>query len=633
MTRPTSTRHPSTLHPSSRRPFIRRPFIRRPLIRHPAARRLPVLFALLAGWLLAGVLGAGPAAAHAELVSTAPGEGAELAVAPASVVLEFTESVSLGAGYARVLDGDGDRVDTGAPSVDGSTVTIPLRHDLPDDGYLVTYRVISTDSHPVSGAFGFVVGDAEPVDEAVADAADDGDALVTGLLVVARWLGFAGLALGAGIPAFLLLCWPEGWAAPRLHRAAVIGAGLVAAGAALLFLLQGPYAAGAGLGVIADPDLLVGTAATPYGLTLLFRVVVALALLTLLRLGATADRAAAGPSRAVVVVGTVLAAGLVVATAAVGHPVAGPLPAFAVLVTSVHVAAMTVWVGGLVALLAGLLRPGIPAAQLGTALTRFSRLAFGAVTALVLSGVAQTVRELGSLSGLVSTAYGRVLLAKVLLVLLVLGAAGVSRVWVQQHLGAPRPRRPGRRVTAHAYSAEAAADAGGAPDPDPTASAARLRAEAQADGAVEDVGPFRRSVLLEAAVVAVVLALSAVLAGTPPARSALAQPDDAILPLQTGSGEAGTVQVSLDPARPGANSLHLYLYDEEGLPAQPQELRVTLTEEQQEIGPLSLDLAGAGPGHYVSLPTIPTAGTWTLAVSVRLDEFTAATARTSFSVR
>ena len=61
---------------------------------------------------------------------------------------------------------------------------------------------------------------------------------------------------------------------------------------------------------------------------------------------------------------------------------------------------------------------------------------------------------------------------------------------------------------------------------------------------------------------------------------------------------------------------------------------MTLTEASQQIGPLDVDLQPAGPGHYVGDGmTIPGAGTWTLAVTVRLDEFTATTASTDFPVR
>jgi copper transport protein len=583
-----------------------------------------VLLIALAGWLIAGLVVAGPASAHAELVSTTPGDGAQLDQAPGKVTLQFSEAVSLGAGYVRVLDGAGDRVDTGDATVLDDTVTLPLRGDLTDDGYLVTYRVISADSHPVSGAFGFVVGQGRPVDASIADAADTTDPLVTGLTVVARWLGYAGLALGLGIPAFLLLCWPTGWDDDRPRRLALGGAAAIAVGGLLAFLLQGPYTAGTGLGGLVDPTLIGTTASSAFGITLLVRVGLALVLLSVLT---------AAPRREAVAVGVVVAAGLVVATAAVGHPVAGPSPVLAVTITAIHVAAMALWTGGLVALLAGLLRPGVRARDLGTALPRFSGLALGSVVALVLTGIVQAVREVGTPSALFGSTYGWVLVAKIAVLLVVLGAAGISRVWVQQHLGAPRPHRSPRRIPAQAFAAHG--DTGTAPEPEDVDEAADARATAQAEAAVADVRAFRRSVLLEAGLLAVVLALSAVLTGTAPARAAVAQPFDATLQLEGAAGADGSsVQISVDPAQVGPNTMHVYLFDAKGTLTQPAEIRVTIAEQQQQIGPLEVELAPAGPGHYVADGLdIPGAGTWTLVVAVRLDEFTATTARTSFPVR
>jgi copper transport protein len=589
-------------------------------------RPVLLLLVLLAGWLGLGVATAGPAAAHAELVSTDPGEGARLDEVPGSVSLRFSEGVSLGAGYARVLGEGGERVDTGAASVDGDTVTVPLRADLPEASYVVTYRIVSADSHPISGAYAFVVGDGELADAgAVADDADV-DPVVAAALPASRALGFAGLAAGLGVPAFLVLCWPGGWASPTMRRLTTAGLATAAVAAVLTFLLQGPYAAGAGPGSVLDPALVAATGGSSFGLTTLGRGALALLLAAVL---VPLWRRAAAPTAQESAGLAVLAGGVVLTTAAVGHPVAGPLPVFATAVTAVHVAAMVLWLGGMAALLTGLLRPGAGADDLASALPRWSRVASGSVAALVVTGVVQSVREVGAPAALVSTTYGWVLLAKLALVLLLLAAAGVSRVWVQQHLGITRRPAPRRRVTAHAFAAASprAAD-------EPTVAAARARAAAQARGAVEDVGPLRRSVLVESAVAAAVLVLSAVLVGTPPARATLATPVDVTLPLQSAAGESGSVQVSLDPVRPGPNTLHVYLFDDAGALTQPADLRVTLAEPEQEIGPLDVELEPAGPGHWVADGlAIPGAGTWTVAVRVRLDEFTAATASTDVPVR
>ncbi|MQA32333.1 copper resistance CopC/CopD family protein [Modestobacter roseus] len=565
-------------------------------------RAVPALL-LLGALLLAGVgvdvLTAPPAAAHATIVSTSPADGARLDAVPDAVTLQFDEPVSLGAGYARVLGADGERADTGAAEVGDDTVTVPLRDGLPESGYLVTYRVVSADSHPVSGAFSFVVGDGEllAVDAAITDA--DVHPVVAAALPAARWLGYLGLALGVGIPLTLAVCWPGGWAVPLLRRLTLAGLGAVAVGALLGVLLQGPYAAGAGPGSLLDPDLLGATLGSTYGLTLLARLLLAAALAGLLAAGWRAGRP---PARGLLVGAGVLAAVLVVAVAAVGHPVAGPLPGLAVPVAAVHAAAMAGWLGGLTALFAGALRRREDAAErvgeLALALPRWSRLAAGLIAALVVTGVLQSVREVGTLSALLTTTYGWLLVVKLVLVLGVLVAALVSRDWVQQRLG---DRRRDRVATA------------GSP--------------------AEHLGVLRRSVLLELAGAAAVLALSAALVGTPPARAAVADPVEVTLPLQSATGTDGTVQVTLAPASPGPASLHVYLYDDAGTLIQPQQITVSLTEPQQEIGPLDVELAGAGPGHYIGDPVLPTAGTWTLTVTVRLDEFTARTASTTFPVR
>jgi copper transport protein len=411
-----------------------------------------------------------------------------------------------------------------------------------------------------------------------------------------------------------------------MRRLTTAGLATAAVAAVLTFLLQGPYAAGAGPGSVLDPALVAATGGSSFGLTTLGRGALALLLAAVL---VPLWRRAAAPTAQESAGLAVLAGGVVLTTAAVGHPVAGPLPVFATAVTAVHVAAMVLWLGGMAALLTGLLRPGAGADDLASALPRWSRVASGSVAALVVTGVVQSVREVGAPAALVSTTYGWVLLAKLALVLLLLAAAGVSRVWVQQHLGITRRPAPRRRVTAHAFAAASprAAD-------EPTVAAARARAAAQARGAVEDVGPLRRSVLVESAVAAAVLVLSAVLVGTPPARATLATPVDVTLPLQSAAGESGSVQVSLDPVRPGPNTLHVYLFDDAGALTQPADLRVTLAEPEQEIGPLDVELEPAGPGHWVADGlAIPGAGTWTVAVRVRLDEFTAATASTDVPVR
>jgi copper transport protein len=329
------------------------------------------------------------------------------------------------------------------------------------------------------------------------------------------------------------------------------------------------------------------------------------------------------PPRLDIGVAAVLTFALVLGTAATGHPVAGPWPVLATGIAMAHVAAMAVWIGGLAGLVVGLVRAATPADEVAAGLTRFSSLAFGSVVVLVVSGILQAVREVTTPTALVTTTYGWLLVAKVSVVLLALAAAGISRVWVQQRLGVHRARPRKRSLTAHAFAASEAEE-----------TAAATRRHAQSESATEHLPSLRRSLLVELLLAVVVLAVTSVLVATPPARSAVSEPVDVTLPLQGSAGEQGSVQISVDPARPGPNILHVYLFDDAGTLTQPAGIEVALTEPAQELGPIDVDLVPAGPGHYSGDGmTIPTAGTWTLTVTVRLDEFTATSARTTFPVR
>ena len=109
------------------------------------------------------------AAAHDQLISTDPPDGAVLDTAPASVGLTFSEDV-LDISTTVVVAGPSGSVPTTA-SVDGTTVTAALPADLPDGAYTVTWRVVSGDGHPVQGSFGFTV---QAADSATGNTGDPG---------------------------------------------------------------------------------------------------------------------------------------------------------------------------------------------------------------------------------------------------------------------------------------------------------------------------------------------------------------------------------------------------------------------------------------------------------------------------
>ncbi len=586
-------------------------------------RRLGIALALAA--LLAAVA-AGPASAHALLEATTPDRGAALDAAPREVVLRFSEAVEIEFGAVRVYDAAGKEVQAGSafhPGGDDSAVAVRLRDGLPDGGYTTTYRVISADSHPISGGFVFGVGDEAATSGAtVAELLDgEGSGPITSVaFAVVRALQFAAIALAVGALAVLLLVWlpavvalaapGAGWEpasdafAARWRRLLIGAAGLGLAASLAALPLQAATAAGTtfwdGLGEIgAVLDTRFGTI---WGLG-------ALAWLAVLVL-AVARRATAPAARPA----TVGAAGLAVPRsgpwlaalalplgwlvllpalgghASVQEPVAVLLPA-----NVMHVVAASAWIGGIATLIIALpaatrrLEPADRTRLLSSAVGRFSTLALVSVAALLTGGILQSVLELGSVDDLVDTAYGRTIVVKSVLVaiLLCLGA------W-------------NRRRTLPALAREARA---GAPPGRPGIA-------------------LRRALRAEVALGVAALAATGALAGYSPSDVQATGPF-------SDSADIGPARAELtvEPALAGPNEIHVYFFDRADGDQwdATKELTVAASLPEREIAPIELEPRKAGPGHFVigAAPLAP-AGDWTLEFAARVSEFDEF--RTSFDV-
>src|SRR6266498_440881 len=123
------------------------------------ATRLSALLAVLAFTMFAF---AGPATAHAVLVATTPAGFQVLDTAPREITLRFSETVDVSLAEVRLLGPRG--ADIGGvsrpayPAGKPDTISVTVPKKLAGGTYTVTYRVVSADSHPVSGAFAFSVG-------------------------------------------------------------------------------------------------------------------------------------------------------------------------------------------------------------------------------------------------------------------------------------------------------------------------------------------------------------------------------------------------------------------------------------------------------------------------------------------
>ena len=546
----------------------------------PRGRRFAVR-ALLPFFVALGALlaPASPASAHAALLTSNPAPGSVIGESPTEITVTFSEAITPVAGRVQVLAPDGKRI-SGTATARGAVLHIPVRKaDRPLGTYLVSYRIISADSHPVGGGLTFSVGAPSAQPPQPADARTHRSVAIA--VPTIRFLGYAGLTLAIGPALLLALLWPR-----RLSRRGPItlvrvGLGLTAAATLGGLWAQAPNSSGAALWNVSGTELWQ-VFNSEYGLVLSARLAIVAVAAGLLP---PVLRGAAGRARAL----TMIALGLAGLSTwpLTGHAIASPLKGAMVAADVVHMAAMAVWIGGLVTLAFFLLRahPRV----LGVILPAWSRWAALAVVWLVGAGAVQAVVQVGSIQAVWRTDYGRLVLAKIAVLAVTLTAAAFARRLVQ-------------------------------------------RAQVSAQGPAK----LRRSVGIEVVATVVVLGLSAVLVQVNPGRSAVAERtatvDDGV--SQTLSCPLYTLQFNVYPVQLGENNtVHAFLYTAQGNPLPAEEWTVTTQLVSQGLEPVSAPLAGLIPrNHALGAVTFPLPGTYELRFTIRTTAIDQATVKTTITV-
>ncbi|TXS41393.1 hypothetical protein EAO75_42335 [Streptomyces sp. uw30] len=664
----------------------------------PRVRTLVLLLLAATGLLFAG---AGPVSAHAALTGSDPRQGAVVAKAPTQVSLTFSEKVALSDDSLRVLDPKGKRVDQGDPAGSGGTTyAVKLHGGLPDGTYTVTYQVVSEDSHPVAGAYTFSIGAPSRTTVSVSDQ-EAGGGVVGRLYGFGRYVSYAGFIVMVGGAAFVLACWQRGAGVRALQRLTVSGWLALTAATLGLLLVRGSYTSTGKVGDIFDLDLLGQVLQTKTGAALVSRLLLlaAAALFIAVLFGAydkRDDEEKQDLTFGLSIGGLVVAAGLAASWAMSEHASTGLQAGVAMPVDVVHLLAVAGWLGGLAALLVALYRAPADTPVDASAVRRFSRLAFGSVLALVATGIYQSWRQLGSWSAFTDTRYGQLLLIKIGLVVLLVGIAWISRRWTGRLAEAVvvKPRESADAVTdgdedenesgegvsagtgekepAAARAAATRAGASGSASAEKGAAASGkkgatvavsdeaggdseratqlARQQAAIDTARQkqrrDADPnrfgLRRSVLAEAGVAVVLLAVTTMLTSTEPGRTeeqaraaASSSAADAAaagaltldMSFDTGGEDGkGVVRVDLDPARVGGNEMHVYVQRPNGRAFDIPEVKVAFTLESQDIGPLPVVPDHITTGHWSAGGVqLPMAGEWKIAVTVRTSDIDQAT--------
>ena len=563
-----------------------------------AGRRAVTAAACALTAMLALVLTPARADAHAELLSTEPAAGEHLATAPDQVVLHFSEAVNLGDDLVRVLDSAGDEVDAGDPvhlNGERSSVALPLP-SLDDGGYVVSWRVISSDGHPVGGAFTFRVGDASAAapgeDQALIDdvlgGSGQGDTVLGVVYGVARFAAFAGVIVLIGAIAFVAWLWPAGRDDRRARRIGAVAWWTALVATLACIPLYAAYVVGGSLGDALDPSLIGDELGHQNGRAWLARALL-LAVIAVVARSKRADRWLLSG----------LGAALLVTISLTGHAVSGDLVPLAFVTDLAHLGAVSVWLGGLVVLIGSLLwresgsRRGDD--EVATIVGRFSQVAFGAVAMIVVSGAIQGWRQVGSYDALFDTAYGRLLVTKVLLVAGMLVAASFSRAWIRNRAVA------GARAMALS--------------PGPGAVAA------SADRGSASLVVLRRSVAAEVALAVGVLAVTAMLVNAVPGAASGGDTGPRGPFATQVHGETLMVQVAVDPVIVGQSDVKLTVTDHGLNPIEPEEVQASLTLPERDLGPITLTLENTGPGVYVASDVeIPYPGEWQLDMAVRTSD-------------
>jgi copper transport protein len=505
---------------------------------------------------------AGPAGAHATLVSSTPGNDEVVAEAPQQVVLTFDDGVAVDDGGVRVLDPRGNDVADGAPTTSDDGLEVRQRITPEAEGtYTVSYRALSDDGHVIDGSYVFHVG--TRTGSATVATGSEFDGLRV-LNAFGRWVALSGALLVGGVLAMAVFVdrtrpdpdddepaegagaatgWTGGLRSSRLLL--LPGAVSVLFGVALSLLASAADLAG---GSLVDGPGNVGRFVTASwsGSVAGVRVLVALVLVLAVAGSALLRRV---PWLAAI---CVLAA--LVLPSVGGHAWTASPAWLAVSSDALHVLAAAAWVGGL----------GVVVLTWDGDRDRagaFSRMALVAAPVTIATGLLNTWLQERSIAALTETTHGRLALAK-----LVGALAMVAFGWVHRRQLADAARWTGRAIVS--YRAEAA------------------------------VG-------------LAVVALTAVLVGTPPGREA--RPDAEPVQVVRQAGDT-TVRMQVTPAAAGPNDVHLYYLARDGSLASVDaaELRVST----KGVSPRSVPITPITASHGVANGIQLTPGTWSFELTI-----------------
>jgi copper transport protein len=538
-----------------------------------------------------------PAAAwaHAALLQTTPVASRIVNVAPKQVLLRYSEAVEPRFAIVSMTNAAGDKETAGAPSrspANADTLLIPLKK-LSEGWYLVYWRVISVDGHPVRGAFTFAVGpNAGPAPQFVIPSISETAA--TPRLVTARWLAFLSIMAAIGLVVLrLVVARPVVSRVPGTRLRSLTIAFGVASLVALLtipvyvllstaeFALRSFWSFGALFPLVRVSAFGRGW----LDLELVFALFVGAATIAIwLDRPERRRRSLAAVIALAGALGAAAACLLVPGT--VGHAGQTSPRGLSLAFDWFHLVAGSVWLGGLIGLV--VLAASLPArrrvAALAVCVPRFSNTAFVSVLVLIGAGTGSAVQHMPTLASFWQTSYGKALLVKIALLGAALLLASVNLLRT-----VPRFKATSKR-------------------PELGAPAASL---------------LRRLIAGESLLVAGAVLAAAVLSSLAPPSKALASVGGAKAHVGPGSvnkvvNENGyRLAISVSPNRAAVSNSFQIAISRGGKPVRNADVTVDFAMLDMEMGQQAYHLSETAPGTYGrAAPALVMVGHWGLSFQI-----------------
>lgn len=504
---------------------------------------------------------ASPVLAHAGLESSTPSASAVLESSPNTIVLDFSEPVTVVDGSVKLFDEGLDEVQLPpALSALASRVEVPEVPSLDDGLYLVSWRVMSQDGHLATGAFTFQIGTQSTSvspDELLAGVSDStrGPRGLGVLGHITRAAVYLGISAALGTLAFVAVVHQR-----RVRRIVALGWIAATIGTLVHFSIQGVYSSGTGWTALIDTAAWSDVSHTRLGRGLLVRLalLVILAVLMVLARGSSrsggsdtarfSTRMSTGWWRSST---ALIGAGIVATFAFTGHPSASSPAAVAIAVDAVHLSAVVLWFGGLLGILF--------AERTETIIGSYSRVATIALPAAVVTGIWQAWHLHDGATDLTREQWGRALVVKSSLVVIVATLGMVAR-WL-----------------------------------------------VRADGTAS----IRRLVGVEVmAAIAIVVATS-VLVSSPPQVGA-----ESSVVLASLARDDIIANVTLTPGRVGPNEIHVTVVTPAGTLSPVEGMEIRLTRVGSDLPAVAVPVSSLGPNHFLGTVSILQKGEWNLELLV-----------------